>query len=196
MASLSVDASNLIIVTTFFGLFETGRYFFHPNQITRIERFGSLPIIGEGIRVHHTVADYPEEVVFWCRPAAVLRGIASTGFPTFSETAAIPSSIPSRGFPLRIGPLVFVVLIWNLLLGYEFSSQPTLAAFPGPCTFAALSLVFVASLTVLRSPSAQAVVLRPGRSFGEVRPTFLLVATITGIMTVVFIFFVLARGLR
>lgn len=196
LASLSVGASGLTITTTFFGLFETGRYFFRPDQVARIERFGWLPIISEGIRVHHTVTDYPEKVVFWCRPSAVLRGIASTGFPTTSESTAPVSSIPSRGFPLRIWPLVIVVLLWNLLLSYEFFSQPMLAAFPGPCTLAALSLVFVTSLAVLSSPSVQAIFLRPGRSIGEVRPMFLLVATITGIMTIVFAVIFLAGGIR
>lgn len=196
LASLNVAPSSLTIVTTFFGLFEMGRYSFRPDQVARIERFGWLPIIGEGIRVYHTVADYPEKVVFWCRPSAVLRGIASTGFPTASKSAAPISSIPSRGFPLRIWPLVIVVLLWNLLLGYEFFSQPMLSAFPGPCTIAALSLVLVTSLAVLFSPLVQAIILRPGRSIGEVRPMFLLVAIITGIMTVVFTVVFLAGGIR
>ena len=196
LASLSVDTSSLTIVTTFFGLFEMGRYSFRPDQVARIVRFGWLPIIGEGIRVHHTVADYPEKVVFWCRPSAVLRGIASTGFPTTSESTDSVTSIPSRGFPLRIWPLVIVVLLWNLLLGYEFFYRPMLAAFPGTCTIAALSLVFVTSLAVLFSPSVQAIFLRPGRTIGEVRPMFLLVATIAGIMTVVFTVVFLAEGIR
>ena len=126
----------------------------------------------------------------------MLRGIDSTGFPTISESTAPINSIPSLGFPLRIWPLVIVVLLWNLLLGYEFFSQPMLAAFPGPCTIAALSLFFVTSLAVLLSPAVQAIFLRPGRSIGEVRPIFLLVATITGIMTVVFTVVFLAGGIR
>ncbi len=196
LASLSVVASGLTITTTFFGLFEMGRYSFRPDQVARIDRFGWLPILGEGIRVHHTVNDYPEKVVFWCRPSAVLRGIASTGFPTSTESTAPVSSISSRGFPLRIWPLVIVVLLWNLLLGYEFFSQPMLAAFPGPYTITALSLVFVTSLAVLFSSSVQAIFLRPGRSIGEVRPMFLLVATITGIMTLVFTVVFLTGGIR
>jgi len=195
LASLSVVASGLTITTTFFGLFEMGRYSFRPDQVVRIERFGWLPILGEGIRVHHTVTDYPEKVVFWCRPSDVLRGIASTGFSTTTESTAPVSSIPPRGFPLRIWPLVVLVLLWNLLLGYEFFSQPMLAAFPGPCTITALSLVFGTSLAVLFSPFVQAIFLRPGRSIGEVRPMFLLVATIAGIMTVVFTVAFLAGGI-
>lgn len=196
LAFLSVDISSLTIVTTFFGLFEMGRYSFRPDQVIGIERFGWLPLIGEGIRVHHRVADYPEKIVFWCRPSAVLRGIASTGFPTVLDRAASVSAVPPRGFPLRIWPLVIVILLWNMLLSYELFSQPMLAAFPGPCTIAALILVFVTSLAVSFSPSVQAIFLRPGRSIGEVRPMFLLVATITGIMAVVFTVVFFAGGTR
>jgi hypothetical protein len=42
LASLSVDRSRLRIVTTFFGLFETGQYSFRPDQVARIDRFGRL----------------------------------------------------------------------------------------------------------------------------------------------------------
>lgn len=185
LASLAVDSSSLTIVTTLFGLFEMGRYRFTPDQVTRIDRFGSIPLIGEGIRIHHTVTDYPEKVVFWCRPSSVLSGIASAGFSTASVGTASGGIAPTRGFPLRIWPLVVVVIVWNLLLGSEFLSRPHHVAFPGPCTVAALAFVFCTSVAVLRFPGVQEVFLRPGRRIGEVRPMFLLIATVTGIMLLV-----------
>jgi len=196
LASLSVDASSLTITTTFFGLFEMGRYSFRPDQVAHLGKYGWLPVLGEGIRVQHTVANYPGKVVFWCRPSAVLQGIASTGFHGTSESTAPLGSLPSRGFPLRIWPPVVILLLWNLLFGYEFFSQPRPVAFPGPCTIAALSLVFVTSLAVLFSPSVQAIFLRPGRRIAEVRPLFMLIAIITGIMTCVFTITFLAGGIR
>jgi hypothetical protein len=196
LASLSVDKSNLTIVTTFFGLFEAGRYSFRPDQVIRIEKYGWLPIIGEGVRIHHTIAGYPEMVVFWCRPTGVLQGIASTGFPTIPECAAPIGSIPSRGFPLRIWPLVIVFLLWNLFLGYEYFSRPISEAFPGPFTIAALCLLSITSLAVLFSPAVQAIFIRPGRSIGEVRPLFVFVATISGIASVAFTVIFLAGGIH
>lgn len=88
LASLSVDSSGLTIVTSMLGLFETGRYRFTPDQVTRIEKYGFIPFVGEGIRLHHTVAGYPAKIVFWCRSASVLEGIASTGFPTVPLAAS------------------------------------------------------------------------------------------------------------
>ena len=196
LASLSADSSSLTIVTTMFGLFEMGSYRFIPDQVTRIERFGSIPLIGEGIRIHHTVTDYPEKVVFWCRPSTVLSGIASVGFSATPVDITSASASPTRGFPLRIWPPVLVVIIWNLLLGYEFFAQPHLAAFPGPRSVVALSFVFCTAVAVLRFPAVQKVFLRPGRSIGEVRPIFLLIATVTGIMALVFTTIYLAGGSR
>ena len=191
LVSLQAGSTRLDIATTFFGLFETGRYSFRPDQIVRFEELSGLPLFGGGIRIHHTVSDCPEKIVFWCRPDAVLQGIASTGFCAAATTTAAPSGnppalspLPSRGFPLRILPLAVIGVLWNVLLGYEFFSRPNFAAFPGPCSLAAVAIVFVTSVAVLRSSRVQAIFLRPGRSIGEVRPVFVLVALITGIMTV------------
>ncbi len=196
LASLSVDASGLTIATTMFGLFGTGRYHFTPSEVTRIERYGFIPILGEGIRVHHTVRDYPEKIVFWCRPASVLEGIASTGFPvgTAGGDPGIPE--PKRGFPLRIWPLAVVVLLWNLLISYEMFLQPSPGMTPGPLSLSALILFFLTSMGVLRSGKVQEVFLRPGRTVGEVRPLFLLTATVTGVMALVFGIMFIAGGLR
>jgi hypothetical protein len=196
LASLSVNSSSLTIVTTMFGLFEMGRYHFTPTQVIRIERFGSIPLIGEGIRLHHTVTDYPEKVVFWCRPSSVLSGIASTGFKSAPSSGIQVSTSSRRGFPLRIWPLAIMVIGWNLLLGFEFFSQSHFALFSGPCTVAALILAFLTSLAVLRFPRVQKVFLRPGHSIGEIRPMFLLIATITGFMALVFTSIYLAGGFR
>lgn len=196
LASLSVDASGLTIATTMFGLFGTGRYHFAPSQVTRIERYGYIPILGEGIRVHHTVRDYPEKIVFWCRPASVLGGIISTGFPVGTSGGTPGISEPKRGFPLRIWPLAVLILLWNLLIGYEMLLQPSPRMTPGPLSLAALILFFITSMAVLRSGRVQGVFLRPGRSIGEVRPFFLLIAAVTGVMAFVFTIILLAGGLR
>ncbi len=196
LASLSADASGLTITTTMFGLFGTGRYHFTTDQVTRIERYGIIPFIGEGIRVHHTVPDYPEKIVFWCRPDSVLAGIASTGFPIVTTAGGFQGiAVKKRGFPLRIWPLAVVILLWNLLIGYEMLSRPASRMAPGPLTLVALILVFLTSMAVLRSTGVQGIFLRPGRSIGEVRPIFLLIAFVTGGMGLVFSIMFLAGNL-
>lgn len=196
LATLTANAERLTLTTTMFGLFKTGRYEFTPAQVTSIGRYGVIPIIGSGIRICHTVPDYPEKIVFWCSPGSTLRGIAESGFSVPDMQAGHHPAAEARGFPLRAGPLIVAVLIWNFFLGLEFFGQAGFVSFPGPLSFAAVALLFVASLAALRLPGLQAILLRPGRSIGEVRPVFVLLATVSGLMTIVFGIMFIVRSIH
>ena len=184
-ARLEVNGEELTVTTTMFGLFETGRYTFSREQIVSIERYSVFPILGTGIRIVHSVTGYPQKLIFWCRPVSVLRGIASTGF-TLNDPGSTSPALPDRGFPFRWPPLIALIVIWNLLLGYESVFRRGHFNFPGPFTLLALTLVFTLSVATLFSSGLQSKVLKPGRSVGEVRPALLLIATITGFMLGIF----------
>lgn len=79
-----------------------------------------------------------------------------------------------------------MVAIWNLLIGFEMFSNPNRVPLPGPLSLVALWIIFGVSVAAIRLPTIQNILLKPGRSFGEVKPVFLLVATVSGIMTVIF----------
>jgi hypothetical protein len=49
-----------------------------------------------------------------------------------------------------------------------------------------LWIVFGVSIAAIRFPNVQTLLLKPGRRFEEVKPIFLLVATVTGIMALIF----------
>lgn len=189
LAKLVVTADRLTVSTTMFGLFGTGTYSFSKTQILSIERYGWIPLIGEGIRITHSVADYPQKIVFWCRPNSVLSGISAIGFSPAGTSSEIQCGQASRGFPLRWAPIIALVAIWNLLIGYERFSHPNRPPIPGPLSLAALWIVFGVSMAGIRSPSVQNLLLKPGRAFGEVRPVVLLVATVTGAMAIIFSIF-------
>lgn len=40
---------------------------FKHDQITKIEPVGSIPYIGKGLQIHHTLNpnEYPSKVIFW-----------------------------------------------------------------------------------------------------------------------------------
>lgn len=195
LASLSVDAEGLTVVATLFGIAEMGHHRFLPGQVTGIERYGIIPFLGEGIRIRHNVPDYPEKIIFWCRPESVMRGIALSGFPLPGQGGPPPlPPLPRRGFPLRIWPLVLLVLVWNVLFGLDMLSGTAMRGFPGPCSMAALWIVCGISIAVLRLPSLQKVFLHPGRSIGEVRQVFLLTAIVTGFISVPFTLIFIAGG--
>lgn len=186
LAKLIATADRLTVSTTMFGLFGMGTYSFSKDQVLSIERYGWIPLIGEGIRINHSVADYPEKIVFWCRPTSVLAGLTGIGFSSAHASSKKPQRPSPRGFPLRWTPLIVLGVIWNLLIGFERVAYTNGVPSPGPLSLTALWIVFGVCIATIRLPNVQALFLKPGRKFEEVKPIFLLVATVTGIMAVVF----------
>lgn len=186
LATLVATADRLTISTTMFGLFRMGHYSFSEAQILSIDRCGWIPFISQGIRITHSVADYPQKIVFRCRPTSVLSGISTIGFAPAATSSGMQHHQASRGFPLRWAPLLALVAIWNLLIGYEMFSHPNKPPMPGPLSLVAIWIVFGVSVAALRSPAVQNRLLKPGRTFGEVRPAVLLVATVSGALAIIF----------
>lgn len=190
-AKLEASAERLTVRTTLFGM---GTYSFSRDQVISIERYGWIPIIGEGIRINHDVADYPEKIIFWCQSATVLAGISGVGFSPTHASSEKPAKLTPRGFPLRWTPLILLVISWNLLIAYDMLGKKPNAPLPGPFWLAALWIVFGISFAAFFAPRIQSLLLKPGRRFGEVKPMFGIIATVTGIMAIVFsMLFVWAR---
>jgi hypothetical protein len=81
LARLDVTRERLTLTSTLFWFFEIGKCTFTREQIKSIEQcdFG-FSLFGTGIRIVHTVEDYPRKIIFSCRANTVLAGIAATGF--------------------------------------------------------------------------------------------------------------------
>lgn len=155
---------------------------FSRSQVISLEKVQPFPLIGGGVRVVHEVPDYPERVIFWGGPDAVLAAISSVGFLPEAEPASIPGHRVSRGLPFRVWPLVAVVLAWNLLTVGDFLLESGLPSLPGPLSFIAVLLVLLLCLTALRFRKVQNVLLKPGRAFGEIRNVVILLAVITAVL--------------
>jgi len=188
LATLSVTADRLTISTTMFGLFGMGTYSFGKAEILSIESYGRFSFFSQGIRITHSVANYPRKIIFWSNPQAALAGIASVGFAPGGSGGppVLPHERPATGFPLRWWPVVVLAVVWNalfLLVSSFLSRSPSVFA---PSILAAVGIFFTLSLAALFSPAVQTVFMKPGRHFGEVRNAFILTAFVTGIMTAVF----------
>lgn len=59
-----------------------GKLIFQVSDIISIEPYTIIPLIGQGIKINHTVADYKQQVIFWTfkNPRALIRQIEATGF--------------------------------------------------------------------------------------------------------------------
>ena len=162
-----------------------GRYSFSPEQVAALEPYGSIPVLGSGVRIVHTVQNYPDKVIFWCfgSPRHLIERIRALGFQPRATRAQVPQR---EGMAFRWTFLIALVVIWNALFlvdGFVPWKQPK---GPGPYTFLAIALLFLAALALNFSGGFQALVLKPGRSISEVRSVALLVLVVSAIMLIAF----------
>lgn len=165
-------------------------YEFRPSDVVSLERYGSIPLFYNGIRIAHSRADYPAKVIFWCfgNPNDLIAKIRETGF---LPSAPASSQIQSRGIAFRWAFVLFFILAWN---GLFFLNRPSPSApgdKPGVLTLAPLAFAFLISWGAKRSVKLQQVVLKDGRSVNEVRSFLSLIQTVTAILLVVFIILLL-----
>ncbi|MDB6074410.1 MAG: hypothetical protein JWO89_2050 [Verrucomicrobiaceae bacterium] len=186
MVGLQVSRNELVITTSFFGLFQLGRYTFVPSQVTAITRYGVIPFFGEGVQIQHTVAEYPRKIVFQYRTKSVLEGIASTGFTAQASPEAREAAAKISGSPYRWITVAALMVIWNLVFFSQSMIRSPHSRFPEPPIVAMTALYASLALGTLRFPWLQALLLKPGRSIGEVRPQMLLAGAVLSVMTVVF----------
>jgi hypothetical protein len=161
-----------------------GTYDFTSKQVLAVERYVLFPVVAWGIRIHHCNADCPQCVIFWYlgRPDIVLRGIRESGFlPTASH-----STIPQyRGIAVRWSVIIIVVAIWIVLLFFNFARSHKVFPYVGPLILAPLLFLLVLTVGTLLSSDLQRIILKPGRSIGEIKPYLRLFAFIFGIMLVI-----------
>ncbi|MBX3085818.1 MAG: hypothetical protein KF716_29540 [Anaerolineae bacterium] len=76
-AKLRCTASELVLDVAILG-----KYTFAKGSVTRIEKYTSLPVIGQGVRLEHTIADYPARIIFWYlgNTQRLLEEIEAIGF--------------------------------------------------------------------------------------------------------------------
>ncbi|MDB6119079.1 MAG: hypothetical protein JWO08_2860 [Verrucomicrobiaceae bacterium] len=78
------------------------------------------------------------------------------------------------------------MVIWNVSIGAQmFLHYPRVQA-PGPLMGVLLAVFCAFALGTLRFPWLQALLLKPGRSIGEVRTQLLFVGVLLGVMALAF----------
>jgi len=94
-----------------------GKYRFSPDQVISIEKHVSIPLLAWGIRIHHNVPDYPQEIVFWhvASPDSLLKMIEETGFVPSADRE---SALPPRGMSVRWQAVVVLMILFALDVGH------------------------------------------------------------------------------
>jgi hypothetical protein len=170
LAGIEVGDSRLAISSL-------GTYVFAPKDVTAVEPVGLIPLFTQGIRVHHTKAEYPEKVVFYTlfERDALLAAVRVAGFSVGQAVAQA-----KRGFPMRPPAVVLVLVLWILLF---FLDKPNLELehpTPGPYGLLTLALLFTLAVLMPRAAWLQALFMREGRDIGEVASLLRLVQIASG----------------
>ena len=76
-ATLRASSEALVLEVMFFGSFR-----FSPAQVVDVEPYYSLLIVGRGVRIRHSVSEYPETLIFWCfvEPKGVVAELKRLGY--------------------------------------------------------------------------------------------------------------------
>jgi len=82
--------------------------------------------------------------------------------------------------------LTAIKVVWNALFLFDFARSSGIPPQPGPFALVALLFAFALSIGTLTSSRLQQLVLKPGRSVGEIRPFLRLLAFVSGFMLVIF----------
>jgi hypothetical protein len=185
LARLSVSGGRLRLQVLLIG-----GYDFAPQDVIELRKFGYIPALNWGVAIVPRRADYPEQIVFWSlRPNTLIGRIRASGFvPSGTAEPPGPVRIP-RGFPMRWQPLAVAAVVWNALL--LPSVLPMMMRNSGPPRFGigmalAPALLFAAVLAMKLSPAVQRMVLKEGRSVGEIMPILNLILPIAGFLAVGF----------
>lgn len=138
---------------------------FSPSDVVSLERYGSIPLFSNGIRIAHSRPDYPAKVIFWCfgSPDELITRIRETGF---LPSAPASSEIHPRGIPFRWASVLLFVLIWNGLF-LLINAAPHRTNKPGVMTMAPLLFAFLIGWGTKRSDRLQKIILKEGRSISK-----------------------------
>jgi hypothetical protein len=180
LAKLSVSPDKLTISI---GLL--GTYSFAPDEVSAVEKYVMIPVLGWGVRIYHCKADCPQRVIFWClgSPDGVLQGIRDSGF---LPTASSSSSSQRRGIAMRWSAIIIAIVVWNALFFLDGGRSGQVPSHPSPLILAPLIFAFALSIGTLKSSQLQHIILKPGRSVGEIKPFLRLLAFISGLLLVIF----------
>lgn len=187
-ASLNATETQLTLNATLIG-----KLIFKPNDIKSIEVYDYFPIIGQGIKINHTIDTYKSHVVFWTfkDPTALLNEIEATGFlnkdskvhSLHSEEVTLLQK--TGGFPLKLSFAIAIVILWNVLFFVDattlFNEGKILFGF-GKGLVLSTGMILLASILLLVSTVFQKIALKEGRKVKDISKFIYFIILVVGIL--------------
>jgi len=175
-----------------------GNLVFLPSNINSIEPYTQIPLIGQGIKINHTVDSYNKKVIFWTfkNPETVINQIKHTGFLSNQQELETNSILEiqerqkSGGFPVKKSIAISAVVIWNLLFLIDFIPffQGESEGLPiGNGVLTALGLLCSSALLSLISSDFRRLILKDGRTLEDIKKVSIFIMIVSGFMLFNFI---------
>jgi hypothetical protein len=169
-----------------------GNLVFQPKDIISIETYTMIPLLGQGIKINHRIANYNSKVIFWTfkDPSAVVNQIRQTGFlenidSRISDSDALIIQQQTSGFPIKISVAIGVIVLWNILFlsdFIDFSTSDKKGMPLGNGATIALAILFLISVLSLISKDFSKIILKEGRSIKDINKFLYLLIFISGFM--------------
>ncbi|HWZ04933.1 MAG TPA: hypothetical protein VNX40_15055 [Mucilaginibacter sp.] len=170
-----------------------GDLIFKPTDVISIEPYTLIPVLGQGIKINHTVPGYNAKVIFWTfgSPEALIRKIEQTGFLVNKNSipadvsATVETAQSGGSFPVKTSAAIVIVLIWNILFFHDILKISTskFTGFPlGIGAQTALAFVFLICLLLLISAPIRSLILKPGKEISGIKSFLFLLMLITLVM--------------
>lgn len=194
-AKLTISQNKLELDVTLLG-----KFVFSADDIISIEPQIYIPVLWQGIQIHHRVNSYNSQILFWTlsNPKKLVNKIEQEGLlyspSPISENhrnRIRQAQVKYQGFPIKTQAAVLIVLIWNLLLGIdlyrilttEFTGTPL-----GIGSLLANVFVLVISLSLLFSERARKGILKEGVLINNIKGALSFLIIFTSIFILLNIF--------
>lgn len=189
-ATLKVDRNSLELST---GLM--GNFIFSNKDISSIQPYGLIPIIGRGIKINHHKKSYNSKIIFWTlgSPESLIKEIETTQF--FNKTAKnleengtkTKQNEPqhAEGFPLKLSASIVIVAIWNILLLSDFINFFSHRKTGSPLGLGAqlaTGFILSTSILLLTSKHARKLILKKDQLIDNLKKTLYFIMAITGFL--------------
>jgi hypothetical protein len=161
-------------------------YDFLSSEVVSLERYGSIPVFYNGVRIAHARPDYPSKIIFWCfgSPDELITRIRETGF---MPSAPASSEIQSRGVPFRWIAVLAFIFVWNGLFFLINAAPHGSMNKPGTFALAPLLFAFLIAWGTKRSVKLQRIILKDARSVNEIKSFLSLIQTVSAFLLVEFV---------
>jgi hypothetical protein len=174
LASMNVTKDRLTLNAGF-----VGNLVFRTEDIISLKPYYIIPLLGQGIKINHSIPQYKEKVIFWTfkNPNRIIEQIKQTGFLDYTSTeqhndkGIIVQRQQQRGFPVKTPFTIGVIVLWNILFLLDFlsiTSSDSAGVHLGIGAASALGIVLLSCILILVSKDFRKIVLKEGRELKDV----------------------------